>query len=96
MSIGVSLSPPSGDISVGLLSSLLGPKWWLLATGQAPSGAGSILAQLFSIADIALLMYVNSPRSLSSPCSSSVAFESAWMARAGPWMLSLWSGSGEP
>lgn len=59
MSISISLSPPATDISTGLLSSLLGPNWWLLATGQAPSGAGSILANLFSIADIALLMYVS-------------------------------------
>ena len=59
MSIGVSLSPPSTDISTNLLSSLLGPKWWLLATGQAPTGAGSILAHMFSIFDIALLMYVS-------------------------------------
>jgi conjugal transfer/type IV secretion protein DotA/TraY len=59
MSIGISLSPPSTDISVGLLSSLLGPKWWLLATGQAPSGAGSILGTMFSVFDIALLMYVS-------------------------------------
>ena len=59
MSIGISLSPPSTDISTGLLSSLLGPKWWLLATGQAPTGAGSILAHMFSIFDIALLMYVS-------------------------------------
>lgn len=58
-SIGISLSPPSTDISTGLLSSLLGPNWWLLATGGAPSGAGSILAHLFSIFDIALLMYVS-------------------------------------
>ena len=58
-SIAISLSPPSTDISTGLLSSLLGPNWWLLATGQAPAGAGSILAHLFSIADIALLMYVS-------------------------------------
>ncbi|MBU2743222.1 DotA/TraY family protein, partial [Acidithiobacillus albertensis] len=59
MSLAISLSPPSTDISVGLLSSLLGPKWWLLATGQAPAGAGSILANMFSILDIALLMYVS-------------------------------------
>jgi len=59
MSIGISLSPPSTDISVNLLSSLLGPKWWLLATGQAPSGAGSILGTMFSVFDIALLMYVS-------------------------------------
>ena len=59
MSIGISLSPPSTDISTNLLSSLLGPKWWLLATGQAPTGAGSILAHMFSIFDIALLMYVS-------------------------------------
>lgn len=59
MSLAISLSPPSTDISTGLLSSLLGPNWWLLATGQAPAGAGSILAHLFSIADIALLMYVS-------------------------------------
>ena len=59
MSLAISLSPPSTDISTGLLSSLLGPNWWLLATGQAPAGAGSILANLFSIADIALLMYVS-------------------------------------
>ncbi|MHB1642189.1 MAG: DotA/TraY family protein [Acidithiobacillus sp.] len=59
MSIGVSLSPPSTDISVNLLSSLLGPDWWKLATGYAPTGAGSILAHMFSIFDIALLMYVS-------------------------------------
>ncbi|MHB1320804.1 MAG: DotA/TraY family protein [Acidithiobacillus ferrivorans] len=59
MSLAISLSPPSTDISTGLLSSLLGPKWWLLATGQAPAGAGTILAQMFSIFDIALLMYVS-------------------------------------
>ena len=59
MSLAISLSPPSTDISTGLLSSLLGPNWWLLATGQAPAGAGSVLAHLFSIADIALLMYVS-------------------------------------
>jgi len=59
MSIGISLSPPSTDISVGLLSSLLGHKWWLLATGQAPSGAGTILGTMFSVFDIALLMYVS-------------------------------------
>ena len=58
-SIGISLSPPSTDISTGLLSSLLGPSWWKLATGGAPSGAGSVLAHLFSIFDIALLMYVS-------------------------------------
>lgn len=59
MSLAISLSPPSTDISTGLLSSLLGPNWWLLATGQAPAGAGSILAHMFSIFDIALLMYVS-------------------------------------
>ena len=59
MSIGISLSPPGTDISVGLLSSLLGHKWWLLATGQAPAGAGSILGTMFSVFDIALLMYVS-------------------------------------
>ena len=59
MTLAISLSPPSTDISTGLLSSLLGPNWWLLATGQAPAGAGSVLAHLFSIADIALLMYVS-------------------------------------
>ncbi len=59
MSLAISLSPPSTDISTGLLSSLLGPNWWLLATGQAPGGAGTILAQMFSIFDIALLMYVS-------------------------------------
>ena len=58
-SLSISLTPPSTDISTGLLSSLLGPKWWLLATGQAPAGAGTILAQMFSIFDIALLMYVS-------------------------------------
>ncbi|MHB1642558.1 MAG: DotA/TraY family protein [Acidithiobacillus sp.] len=58
-SLAISLSPPSTDISTGLLSSLLGPNWWLLATGTAPAGAGSILAHMFSIFDIALLMYVS-------------------------------------
>ena len=55
-----SLTPPSGDISVQLLSQLLGPNWWQFASGgAAPSGAGSILSQLFSTFDVGLLAYVS-------------------------------------
>jgi conjugal transfer/type IV secretion protein DotA/TraY len=55
----ISLIPSSGDISVQMISSLLGNGWWKFVSGAAPSGPGSILGQLFSVIDIALLMYVS-------------------------------------
>ncbi|MEY2341416.1 DotA/TraY family protein [Acidithiobacillus sp. IBUN Pt1247-S3] len=60
MSFDISLIPQSNDISVHLLSQLLGNGWWTFVSGStAPSGPGSIIAQLFQIIDIALLMYVS-------------------------------------
>lgn len=55
----ISLIPASNDISVQMISSLLGNGWWKFVSGAAPSGPGSILGQLFSVIDIALLMYVS-------------------------------------
>ena len=55
----ISLIPTSHDISVQMISSLLGNGWWKFVAGAAPSGPGSILGQLFSVIDIALLMYVS-------------------------------------
>ena len=55
----ISLIPSSNDISVQMISSLLGQNWWKFVAGSAPSGPGSILGQLFSVIDIALLMYVS-------------------------------------
>ncbi len=55
----ISLIPTANDISVQMISSLLGNGWWKFVSGAAPSGPGSILGQLFSVIDIALLMYVS-------------------------------------
>ena len=59
-SLNISLTPPSGDISVHMLSSLLGSGWWKFVSGvAAPSGPGAILGAIFQTVDIALLMYVS-------------------------------------
>lgn len=59
-SMNISLIPAKDDISVHLISELLGTGWWkFIADGAAPSGPGSILGSLFQIIDIALLMYVS-------------------------------------
>jgi conjugal transfer/type IV secretion protein DotA/TraY len=42
-----------------MISSLLGTGWWKFVAGASPSGPGSILGDLFSVIDIALLMYVS-------------------------------------
>ena len=56
----ISLIPPSGDISVHMLSSLLGTGWWKFVSGAAsPSGPGAILGDIFKTVDIALLLYVS-------------------------------------
>ena len=56
----ISLIPPSGDISVHMLSSLLGSGWWKFVSGvAAPSGPGAILGTIFKTVDIALLLYVS-------------------------------------
>lgn len=56
----LSLTPPSGDISVHMLSSLLGSGWWKFVSGAAaPSGPGAILGDIFKTVDIALLLYVS-------------------------------------
>ena len=55
----ISLIPTANDISVQMISSLLGTGWWKFVSGAAPSGPGSILGDLFSVIDIALLMYVS-------------------------------------
>ena len=56
----ISLIPPSGDISVHMLSSLLGSGWWKFVSGVAsPSGPGAILGAIFQTVDIALLLYVS-------------------------------------
>ncbi len=58
--VTVSLTPPTGDISVQLLSTLLGNNWWTFAGGgAAPSGPGAILANLFEVLDIGLLAFVS-------------------------------------
>lgn len=56
----ISLIPPSSDISVHMLSSLLGSGWWKFVSGTAaPSGPGAILGAIFQTVDIALLLYVS-------------------------------------
>ena len=56
----ISLIPPSSDISVHMLSSLLGSGWWKFVSGAAaPSGPGAILGTIFKTVDIALLLYVS-------------------------------------
>ncbi len=58
--ITVNLTPPSGDISVQLISSLLGTGWWEFSSGgAAPTGVGAILSQLFEVLDIGLLAFVS-------------------------------------
>ncbi|MDA8153617.1 MAG: DotA/TraY family protein [Acidithiobacillus sp.] len=58
-SLTISLTPPSTDISVHMLSSLLGNGWWKFVSGFAPSGPGAILGTIFQTVDIALLLYVS-------------------------------------
>ena len=59
-SINISLTPASHDISVQLISELLGNNWWKFVSGTAaPSGPGAILGAIFQTVDIALLMYVS-------------------------------------
>lgn len=60
MSISYSLIPSPSDISVGLLSSLLGAGWESLATGTSgPAGTGIIIAQLLAILNVALLGFIS-------------------------------------
>lgn len=59
------ITPPPGDLSVRLISDLLGPDWYAFGSqsgaaiaANAGTGAGTLLGQMFSTIDLALLAFV--------------------------------------